>query len=407
MQGVVLHRGKKGITVFLLVLLLLISCLPVSSKAKDVEEKQKASMTEALTLTAESAVLLEPYTGTVLYEKEKDKVLKPASVTKIMTLLLIMEAMQNKQFTYDDTVTVSAHAASMGGSQVFLEEGETQTVKDMLKCIVVSSANDACVAMAEYVAGSEEAFVDQMNKRAEALGMKHTHFVNACGLDVKGHVTTAYDIALIARELTVKHPEIFEFTTIWMDTITHKTTKGTKEFGLSNTNKLIRHYEGATGLKTGSTSEAKFCLCATASRKGLDLISVVMACPDSKARQKDAAALLDYGFGSCRLYKDEVPLAKTVRIPVSAGKKKTVAAEGKEPFYYVLSNGKEHTIRKKVTCKKQGSAPVKKGTKVGMVSYYDGKKKIGESSIIATQTVKPWNYWDCLKQVTTGYMLTR
>ena len=407
MQGVVLHRGKKGITVFLLVLLLLISCLPVSSKAKDVEEKQKASMTDALTLTAESAVLLEPYTGTVLYEKEKDKVLKPASVTKIMTLLLIMEAMQNKQFTYDDTVMVSAHAASMGGSQVFLEEGETQTVKDMLKCIVVSSANDACVAMAEYVAGSEEAFVDQMNKRAEALGMKHTHFVNACGLDAKGHVTTAYDIALMARELTVKHPEIFEFTTIWMDTITHKTVKGTKEFGLSNTNKLIRHYEGATGLKTGSTSEAKFCLCATASRKGLDLISVVMACPDYKARQKDAAALLDYGFGSCRLYKDEVPLAKTVRIPVSAGKKKTVAAEGKEPFYYVLSNGKEHTIRKKVTCKKQVSAPVKKGTKVGTVSYYDGKKKIGESSIIATQTVKPWNYWDCFKQVTTGYMLTR
>lgn len=208
----------------------------------------------------------------------------PASVTKVMTLLLIYEAEAAGQFGWEETVQVSEHAASMGGSQVFLEPGETQTAAELTKCIAIASANDAAVAMAEFVAGSEEAFVERMNRKAEELGMQETHFVNACGLDVDGHETSAYDIALMSRELMTKFPEIQKYTTTWQDTIIHKTRKGESEFGLTNTNKLIKWYEGATGLKTGSTGKALYCLSGTAERNGLHLIGVVMAAPDFKLR---------------------------------------------------------------------------------------------------------------------------
>lgn len=369
------------------------------------DKKEQAENTD-LSLACESAVLMEPVSGEILFEKDKDKQLRPASVTKVMTLLLIMEAIDSQKISYQDKVSVSAHAASMGGSQVFLEEGETQTVEDMLKCIAVSSANDACVAMAEYVGGSEEAFVKSMNAKAKKLGMKNTHFVNSCGLDADGHMTTAYDIALMSRELTVKHPDIFKFTTIWMDTITHVTAKGSKEFGLSNTNKLIKQYNGATGLKTGSTSLAKFCLSATATRNDLSLIAVVMASPDSKERVKDASKLLDYGFANCSMYQDNKVLKNKLMLTVEQGKKEKLSAKAEGNFQYVLTKGQDSgKITKKLAYKKVIKAPVKKGDKVGTVTYYLDNQKIGCVPIQATETVKAWNMADCIRKVWLRYLI--
>lgn len=256
-------------------------------------------------VSAPSVVLMEAKSGTVIYEKDSDTSRHPASITKIMTMILIFDALDEGKIKLDDMVTVSDYAASMGGSQVFLEPGETQTVETMLKCISVASANDACVAMAEHIAGSEEEFVAKMNERAASLGMKNTTFVNCCGLDVDGHMTTAYDIALMSRELLTKYPQIHDYCTIWMENITHETKKGSKEFGLTNTNKLIRQYQYATGLKTGSTDEAKFCVSATAKKDNMELIAVVMAAPDSKTRFQDATTLLNYGFAKCQLFTDK------------------------------------------------------------------------------------------------------
>lgn len=393
-KDVVVSKIRKCL-VWLLLPAFILTALPADTLAKD-----------DLSLSCESAVLMEPVTGKILYEKNKDKQLRPASVTKVMTLLLIMEAMDRGKFTYEDTVSVSSHAASMGGSQVFLEEGETQTVRDMLKCIVISSANDACVAMAEYVAGSEEAFVSAMNERAKELGMVNTNFVNACGLDADGHLTTAYDIALMSRELTQKHKDIFEFTTIWMDTITHTTAKGSSEFGLSNTNKLIKQYNGATGLKTGSTSLAKFCLAATATRDNMDMLAVVMACPDSKVRTKDASKLLDYGFANCSVYEDTRVLEKPLTIKVECGKKEFVKALPKENFQYVFTNGENNgKITKRLKVEKKLVAPIKKGDKVGSAVYYLDKEKLGSVDLIAAAPVKRWDFMHCFRQIGLFYLL--
>lgn len=257
----------KKAAIFILSLLLCISSGTMVCATEPETLLTVAQDGEGLDLTAKSAVVMEAGSGTILYQKDKDMKLPPASVTKVMSLLLIFEELDKGNLKYSDKVTVSEHAASMGGSQVFLEPGESQTVDTMLKCIVISSANDAVVSMAEHIAGSEGAFVKRMNEKAKQLGMKNTTFKNSCGLDIKGHETSAYDIALMSRELTTKHPDIFKYTKIWMDKFTHETKKGTKEFGLSNTNKLLKQYNGCTGLKTGSTSTAKFCLSATAHEK--------------------------------------------------------------------------------------------------------------------------------------------
>ena len=252
------------------------------------------------------AFLMEASTGTVIYEKDADTRRSPASVTKIMTALLIFENLENGKLHLSDEVVTSAHAKSMGGSQVFLEEGEKQTVETLLKCILVASGNDAAVAMAEHIAGTEEEFVSRMNQKAEELGMENTHFTDCCGLtDSEEHYTTPRDIALMSRELITKYPEVFDYTRIWMENITHVTARGSSEFGLTNTNKLLRSYDGCDGLKTGSTSKALFCISATAERNVIRLISVIMAGPDSKTRFRNAAELFNYGFGSCRLYTDE------------------------------------------------------------------------------------------------------
>ena len=266
-----------------------------------------------------SAILMEAATGQVIYEKDADTVLAPASITKIMTLILIFEAIEDGSINMEDPVTVSEYAASMGGSQVFLEPGEIQSVRTMIKCIAVASANDACVAMAEHISGAENVFVDKMNEKARELGMSNTHFINCCGLDVDGHTSSARDVAVMSRELINNHPQIKEFSSIWMESITHITRKGEKDFVLTNTNKLMKQYAYATGLKTGSTSKAGCCLSGTANKDGIDLIAVVMAAPTSKIRFSDAITLLNYGFSVCSIYKDEEPL-DTESIKISSGR---------------------------------------------------------------------------------------
>ena len=340
-----------------------------------------------LELSAESAVIMEASGGQVLLEKNADEKRPPASVTKVMTLLLIFDALADGTITPDTEVTTSEYAASMGGSQVFLEAGEKQTVDTMIKCIAVASANDACVAMAEKIAGSEPAFVEKMNQRSAGLGMTNTHFVNCNGLDTEGHLTTARDIALMSRELITKYPQIEDYSTIWMENITHTTAKGSSEFGLSNTNKLIRQYEYATGLKTGSTSGAKFCLSATARKDGVNMIAVVMAEPDSKTRIKDAIAMLNYGFGKCSIYQDEKALEKIVYAEVKHGMQEKAKGETLEGFRYVDTSGSDlSAVEKEVQIQKQ-TAPGKKGDQIGEVIYRLNEKTIGSVPVYATEGV--------------------
>lgn len=257
-----------------------------------------------LNLSSPCALLMETSTGTIIYDKNCHEIREPASITKIMTLLLIFDALESGNINLTDTVTVSAYAASMGGSQVFLEEGETQTVETLIKCIAVASANDACVAMAEHLCGTESEFVRLMNERARGLGMADTSFINCCGLDAEGHVTSAYDVALMSRELMTKHPEVSQYSMIWMEDITHTTAKGSTPFGLTNTNKFIRQYQYATGLKTGFTNKAMYCVSATATKDDMSLIAVIMGAPDSKKRTADAICLLNYGFQKCSIFSD-------------------------------------------------------------------------------------------------------
>lgn len=348
-------------------------------------------------VTSPSAILMEASTGTVIYEKNADDVLRPASVTKIMTLLLIFDALDEGRISKEDIVTVSEHAASMGGSQVFLEPMETQTVETMIKCICVASANDASVAMAEFVCGSEPQFVQKMNDRAAGLGMTNTHFVNCCGLDADGHMTSARDIALMSRELITKHPSIHEYSTIWMDTITHVTRRGESEFGLSNTNKLIKQYQWATGLKTGSTSLAKCCLSATAKKDGVELIAVIMAAPDSKTRFADAVTLLNYGFGACRLYKDENP-PELLDVPVRNGVQPYVAAEYAKTFECLFTDDTDISqITSRTELSDNIQAPVEAGQALGQLLYMSGENVIGSVDIIAAEAVRRAGYADYIK----------
>ena len=347
-----------------------------------------------------SYVLMEPETGTVICGKEKDTRRSHASVTKIMTLLLIFDSLEKGSLSLEDTVTTSAYAKSMGGSQVYLEEGETQSVETLIKCIVIASGNDASVAMAEHIAGSEQEFVKMMNERAAGLGMKNTHFEDCCGLtDSDGHYTTAYDIALMSRELILKYPQVLEYSSVWMENITHVTRQGSKEFGLTNTNKLIRSYDGCRGLKTGSTSKAKFCLSAVAERDGLSLIAVVMAAPDSRTRQKDASALLDYGFSRCRLYEDPDPGA-IGELKVKNGISETVPLEYEGVFRYVDTKGGDLSgITRKTAVPDEVEAPVKKGEAAGELIYMKDGKELGSIRILYGGSVRKAQYRDCLREV--------
>lgn len=386
--------------------LFMVVCLIIPQKVIWAEE----ATTATVNVEAKSFVLIEASTGKIICEKQKDKELMPASITKIMTLILIFEAIADGKIKMEDTVTVSEHAAGMGGSQVYLETGETQTVETMIKCISVSSANDACVAMAEHISGSEEAFVEQMNNKAKEIGMEHSHFMNCCGLDdglTEGqHYSSAYDIALMSRELLMKHEEIKDFSTIWMDNITHVTRKGESEFGLTNTNKLVRTYQGITGLKTGSTSKAKYCLSASAERNGLELIAVVMAAPEPNTRFTDAANLLDYGFANCTIYKDDNNNLYQQKVKVEKGKKEMVSIAPANSFSYVCTNGENvQEIDKKYEWEKTLVAPVKKGDAVGKIVYYYGEKEIGQVKIVSVQEVKKAGYLDYLNKCKVNFFV--
>ena len=363
--------------------------------------------TVSIGIQAPHAILMEASTGEILYEKDAHVAVPPASVTKIMTMLLVFEALEDDKIKPEDMVVVSERAASMGGSQVFLEPNEKQTVDTMLKCIAVASANDACVAMAEYVSGSEEAFVNKMNERAKELGMENTHFVNCNGLDVEGHVTSAYDIALMSRELLVNHPQVHDYCTIWMDTIIHNTAKGSQEFGLSNTNKLIKQYEYCTGLKTGSTSEAGFCVSATAKKDNMELIAVIMNGETSKSRFLDATTLLNYGYANYQIYQDtNADREKLYEIPVKGGVKTEVLPIYEKEYAYLLMNGESlNDVEKRLELPEVIEAPVAKDQILGTLSYYHGNEKMGEVNILASEEVNAAKYMDYVERVWLAWMM--
>lgn len=348
--------------------------------------------------SAPSALLMDADTGTILYAKDETTERPLASVTKVMTLLLIFEAIDAGQISAEDPLTVSEHAAGMGGSQVYLETGETQTVETMIKCIVVASANDASVAMAEFISGSEEAFVEQMNEKAAALGMEHTHFVNACGLDAEGHYSCALDIALMSRELTVNHPEIFDYTSIWMEDITHHTSKGDSSFTLSSTNRLLKQYEYATGLKTGSTSQAKFCLAATATKDNVNLIAAIMAAEDSASRIADAVSLFEWGFANCRVLTDENtdPLED---IPLTGGTEKSLSIQYSGAFRYLDTTGSAEELTKTFSLPESLEAPVGEGETIGKAIYSLGDTEVGEIEIVAAESVPALTLRDAVVKI--------
>ena len=351
-------------------------------------------------LLSESYVLMEASTGTVLHEKDMHKVLPPASITKIMTLLLIYEALEDGTITKETIVTTTDHAAGMGGSQVYLEVGEQQTVETLIKCICISSANDACVAMAEHLSGTEEAFVEEMNKKAKELGMNNTHFVNCCGLDVEGHVSTAYDIALMSAELMSRFPDITTYTTTRIDSMTHVTNKGSSEFGLTNTNKLLTSYEGITGLKTGSTSKARYCLSATATRNDIDMIAVVLSAPDTKTRFKEAATLLNYGFSQCKIYMDDHTELEPILVPVEQSMEEELTLIPKEKFRYISVEKEDFAqITKEVLVYEKISAPISKEEELGTIIYSLNGKEIGRIALVAEREIKEATYLDYLKKI--------
>lgn len=394
-------RLKKKIVTLFLLLAIITPALHMNANEKN--NTTKKEQPDSLSIQSVSAVLLEGSTGQIIYEKDKDKQLVPASITKIMTLNLIFDALESGKIKLEDTVTVSEYAAKMGGSQVYLEPGETQSVNDMIKCISIASANDAAVAMAEKVAGSEAEFVKKMNDKARELGMKNTNFKNCTGLDdsiESGHYSSAYDVALMSRELITKHPQITKYSTVWMDKITHTTKKGTSEFGLTNTNKLVRFYEGITGLKTGSTSKAKYCLSATAKRNNMDLIAVVMAAPDHKLRFSEASALLDYGFAKCSFYTDNHEKQKFEPVPIQGGIKREITPIPETAFHYTFTTDVDTSkITSEITYLKQNKAPIKKGALLGKITYYYQNNEIGFINLVAGEDIKKASYSDLLVQM--------
>ena len=370
-------------TSVILTLALLLACLPCRGQAVELNTGGK------------SALLMDVATGAILYESNAHEALAPASVTKVMTMLLIMEAIDSGAIHWDDTVTTSEAAAAKGGSQVYLKVGETMSVTDMLKSITVSSANDCACAMAEYIAGSEAAFVDRMNARAKELGMNDTHFVNCTGLDdseeAKNHRTSAHDIAVMSRELMKNHPDIKKFTTIWMDSVRNGA------FGLSNTNKLIRFYDGATGLKTGFTSGAGYCLSATAQREGLELIAVVMGAESSQVRFQACKAMLDYGFASYALIQPD--LCEAGEVPVTLGKAASVQPQLSETAELLIDKTRKSSVTTQVQLEDSLPAPVTQGQRIGTMTVKSGDQVLKEIPLVAAEGVERLSYGDIFAKV--------
>ena len=348
-----------------------------------------------LDIKGKSGLLMDVATGTVLYEKNSHEPLAPASVTKVMTMLLIMEAIDSGKIGWDDTVTASETAAAKGGSQIYLKVGETMSVSDMVKSIAVSSANDCACAMAEHLAGSESAFVEMMNTRAKELGMEDTHFVNCTGLDdgpeAAQHRTSAYDIALMSRELLKNHPDIKKFTTIWMDTVRNGA------FGLSNTNKMVRFYNGATGLKTGFTSGAGYCLSASAQREGMELIAVVMGCETSAERFNSCKALLDYGFANFALVTADTE--QKMEVPVKLGKEDSVLLEpGAEPKM-LIDKVQKSSVTTQVTLEESVTAPVSRGQRLGTLTVKAGEQVLAQVPLVAKTGVERLSFGDLFVKI--------
>lgn len=400
---------KRNIVAILIVLTILICNNPYIQRAEANQPDMIAVNGENSTdlgIQSKAAILMEASTGKILYENNADEIVSPASITKIMTLILIFDAINEGKIDYDDVVTTSEYAKSMGGSQVFLETGEKQTVETLVKCIVVASGNDASVCMAEYIAGSETEFVRMMNERARELGMTNTVFKDCCGLcDSMEHHTSARDVAIMSRELITKYPEIHNYSKIWMENITHVTNNGSIEFTLANTNKLLKQYEWATGLKTGSTSLAKYCLSATACKDNIELIAVIMGAPDYKARFSEAVTLLNYGYSVVSMYSDKNDEINR-EIKISGGVKKTVKIEPEKEFVYIC--GKDEVINnitKKVKLEKKVKAPAKSGSVVGKTEYYIGDNMIGEVNICLIENVRKAGYVDYLKKMWYKYIM--
>jgi D-alanyl-D-alanine carboxypeptidase (penicillin-binding protein 5/6) len=370
---------------------LLLCLLPVRANAVDMQ------------IPGKSALLMDIATGTVLYEQNSHEKLAPASVTKVMTMLLIMEAIDSGKIGWSDTVTASESAAAKGGSQIYLKVGEAMTVSDMVKSIAVSSANDCACAMAEHIAGSEAGFVEKMNQRAKELGMNDTHFVNCTGLDddpaAKEHLTSAHDIALMSRELMKHHPDIKKFTTIWMDTVRDGA------FGLANTNKLVRFYPGATGLKTGFTANAGYCLSATAERDGMGLIAVVMGCTTSQERFAACKQLLDYGFANFALVQPQLPAEHTV--PVKLGTVDTVIAVPAEDAQFLIDKSQRDSVTTKVELEAQISAPVSKGQRLGTMTIQAGEQILAQVSMVAQDSVSKLTLGDVFVRILRKLCMSR
>ena len=370
----------------LLLALLLLALLPPAARAEDLAVESRACL------------LMEKTTGQVLYAVNEHEQLEPASVTKIMTLLLVMEAIDAGTLGYDDTVTASAYACSMGGSQIWLKENEQMTVHDLLKAVCVASANDASVALAEHIAGSADAFVEKMNQRAKELGMNDTTFRNPTGLPADGHVTSAYDIAVMSRELILHHPDIRQFTTIWMDSLRNG------EFGLNNTNKLIRYYQGSTGLKTGSTDAAQYCISATAERDGMELIAVILKSPTSPKRFESAKVLLNYGFASYGLASPEPPALSP--IPVTLGEEAAVEVRMEGDSTILAPREKLASLEVEIDQEEALSAPVEAGQVVGQMRVVSNGEILAEIPLAAERSVARLTYWQlllrCLKTAFLG-----
>lgn len=380
----------------LLLILVLIPVVPALASVPIVDD----TPTDAapFTLSCKSALLMEAKSGQILYAQNENEPLPPASVTKVMTMLLCMEEIDSGRLSLTDTVTASAYATSMGGSQIYLKEGETMSVEDMLKSVVIASANDAAVALAEHICGSEEAFVARMNERAKELGMKNTTFENTNGLDdtTENHKTSALDIALMSRELS-KHKKIFEYSSTWMDTIRNGA------FGLTNTNRLIRFYKGATGLKTGSTSKAGFCISATAERDGVELIAVIMGADSRDIRNDCAKALFDYGFASYALYT--APDFESAPIPILGGVKNETKVYA-DPFFALVKKGKEKKVTVDASLPESLTAPIKAGDKVGELVYSLDGSELGRVSVYASDSVDKISFFEILRRMTSHFLHT-
>ena len=381
---------KKTIAMIMIVILIMLSLSITTGATKSTSEAE-------MSFNCESVLLMDAATGTVLYEKNADKALPPASVTKIMTLLLIMEAIDRGELSYTDTVTASAYASSMGGSQIYLKEGEEMSVDDLLKSVIIASANDAAVALAEHLCGSEQVFVDRMNERAQELGMTNTKFENTNGLDdtTVSHLTSARDIAIMSREL-IKYEHILKYSSTWMDTIRNG------EFGLTNTNRLIRFFNGATGLKTGSTDKARFCISATAKRGNMHLICVVMGAPTSTERNNIASTLLNWGFVNYELYENKQEDLNNIKVTSGVEDYCSIVSE---PFAKIVKKGEKNAVEKRYVISEKISAPIEQNQCVGCIEYYLNGKLIGTSDIISTITVEKISFSTIFVRILSKFLI--